>query len=322
MGESETKYDVAISFLRRDEPLALEIHRRLTEQFSVFVYSKSQQDIAGTNGYEKFRQVFLAESRLVVVLYREDWAKTEYTRIEEAAILDRFPTDGWEFLLFVMLNDSDRPPPWLPTREIRLSFEQYGFEQLIGAVKVRAERLGSIVKSETALDRAKRFEDASRARADRERLLSSDGSNAMRQQWEGVIASLTAKTSEANKHLSHKIAFGNSLGGFVLRTKNVSLLIGADAAYPPTNSRIVVQEWKGALTLQSEGVVYLNRRPQRIKETSYYFDHQPAYGWCWHLASSTEYYDAPVLAEEVLKRLLNLQDRFERGEIKWTESDR
>jgi hypothetical protein len=34
-------YDVAVSFLARDEPLAREIHAKLAETLKVFVYSKS-----------------------------------------------------------------------------------------------------------------------------------------------------------------------------------------------------------------------------------------------------------------------------------------
>lgn len=321
MSESETKYDVAISFLHGDEPLAHEIDARLSEQFNVFVYSKRQEDLAGTNGLESFREAFLTESRLVVVLYRKAWGTTPFTRVEQQAITDRFLNDGWDFLLFVMLNDSDQPPKWLPQSGIRLSFQQYGFEQLIGAVKVRAEKLGSIIKSETALDRAKRFEDASRARADREKLLNSEGSQAMRQQWDSVIASLSAKTSEANQNLSFKIAFGNGPYGFVVRAKNVSLSLSSDPAHPTTNSRIILQEWKGALNLTTDGFFSPFRQPKRIAENSFYFDYQPAYGWCWHSAASTDYYNAAGLAEEVLKRLLNLQDRFERGEIKWSDSE-
>ncbi len=317
MGESETKYDVAISFLHMDETLALAIDARLREQFNIFVYPKRQEELAGTNGLESFREAFLTESRLVVVLYREAWGTTPFTRVEQQAITDRFLKDGWDFLLFVMLNDSDQPPKWLPQSEIRLSFQQYGFEQLIGAVKIRAEKLGSIVKSETVLDRAKRFEDESRARADRQHRLNSEGSSTMRQQCESVIASLSAKTDETNKHLSEKIAVGRgTIGWFVVRAKDVSLGLTADPAYPTTNSRIIVQEWKGALSLATEGGVYSSRQPKRIAETSFYFDYQPAYGWCWHLKSSTEFYTAPELADKLLKTLLNLQDRFERGEIK------
>ncbi len=315
MGDSETNYDVAISFLHRDENLAREIDTRLSEQFNVFVYSKRQEELAGTNGLESFREAFLADSRLVVVLYREGWGSTPFTRVEQQAITDRFLEDGWDFLLFVMLNDNDQPPKWLPKAEIRLSFQQYGLDQLLGAIKVRAQKLGSRVRSETTLDRAKRFEAESRARADREQLLNSEGSLASRQQWESVISLVSAKASEINKHLSVKIAFGMRVDGFVLRTKNVSLGLGVEFVYPTTKSHIIVQEWKGSLPLATESGVYL-RRPEKITETSFYFDYQPAYGWCWQLRSSTEYYDSAALADDLLKRLVNLQARFGRGEIK------
>jgi len=188
----------------------------------------------------------------VVVLYREGWGTTPFTRVERQAITDRFLKDGWDFLLFVMLNDSDDPPKWLPQSEIRLSFQQYGLEELIGAVKFRAQKLGSIVKSETAVDRAKRFEDESRARADRQERLNSQSSNSMREQWESVIALLSAKISETNKHLSDQIAFGSGPYGFVLRTKRVSLGLCADPAFPTEDSRIIVNEWTGALALTTD----------------------------------------------------------------------
>jgi len=223
MGESETKYDVAISFLHRDETLALAIDARLREQFNVFVYSKRQEELVGTNGLESFREAFLTESRLAVVLYREGWGTTPFTRVEQQAITDRFLTDGWDFLLFVMLNDSDQPPKWLPKSEIRLSFQQYGLDQLLGAIKVRAQKLGSLVRSETTVDRAKRFEAESRARADREDLLRNEGSTALRQDWERLVKGISTKISETNSHLSHRINFAIGRDEFAARVKDVSL---------------------------------------------------------------------------------------------------
>lgn len=89
MSEAETKYDVAISFLHADETLAREIDARLSEQFDVFVNSKRQEAIAGTNGLESFREAFLAQSRLVVVLYREGWGSTPFMRVEHQAVTER-----------------------------------------------------------------------------------------------------------------------------------------------------------------------------------------------------------------------------------------
>jgi hypothetical protein len=89
MSDDNKKFDVAISFLLKDEPLALQLHSRLSEIFDVFVYSKNQEELAGTDGLESFRQIFRHNSSLVVVLYRDEWGKTRWTRVEEAAIKDR-----------------------------------------------------------------------------------------------------------------------------------------------------------------------------------------------------------------------------------------
>ena len=79
----DARYDVAISFLSRDEPLAVKLHNELREYLQVFVYSKRQEELAGTDGLESFRKTFLSDSKLVVVLYRNGWGKTRWTAIEE-----------------------------------------------------------------------------------------------------------------------------------------------------------------------------------------------------------------------------------------------
>jgi hypothetical protein len=44
----------------------------------------------------------------------------------------------------------DELPKWLPETHISLSFMTYGLEQLIGAIKVRAERPGHLSMSHGA----------------------------------------------------------------------------------------------------------------------------------------------------------------------------
>src|SRR4051794_39241639 len=109
--QSAPEYDIAISFLHRDESLALQLFNRLAETFHVFVYSKRQESLAGTDGLETFRRTFRSDSRLVVVLYRDGWGKTPWTRVEEQAIQDRFLKEGWNWLLFATLDANSTLPP-------------------------------------------------------------------------------------------------------------------------------------------------------------------------------------------------------------------
>jgi hypothetical protein len=69
-------YDVAISFLSGDEPLARSLYDALSENLKVFVYSQKQEQIAGRDGLEVFREAFFSQSRMQVVLYRKGWGQT------------------------------------------------------------------------------------------------------------------------------------------------------------------------------------------------------------------------------------------------------
>jgi hypothetical protein len=165
---------VAISFLHRDEPLALQIQTKLSESMEVFFYSKRQEELAGTDGLESFREAFRTRSRLVLVLYSEGWGKTPWTRVEETAIKDRCLEQGWDLLLLVTLDES-KPPIWLPESNIRLNYSIYGFEQLIGAIKIRAEKQSTQFKKETALDRAHRLNQETTIHNERNQILSEKG---------------------------------------------------------------------------------------------------------------------------------------------------
>jgi hypothetical protein len=320
MTKQDKKYDVAISFLHRDEPLADEIHQRLAEHFNVFVYQKRQEELAGTNGLESFREAFRVESRLVVVLYREGWGKTTFTRVEEDAITDRFRDDGWDFLLFVMLNDTDEPPKWLPEKRIRFSYLQYGLQQLLGAVKMRAQELGSVVRTETTVDRAKRFAAESQSRADREGLLQTEGSAALVRDWRSFIEVLSERSAEANTHLPFNIEplLQRSSDEFFVHARNVSLRLSLCSKWPPEESYIRMEEFTGRVGGDNDFGRLPN--PQRVAERKFCFDYQTAFGWCWRLNSSTDFYTASSLADELLKTLLNLQDRFEKAEIKSSDN--
>ena len=55
MKAGEPQYDVAISFLSKDEPTAAALRDRLSECLSVFFYPRNQEQLAGTDGLETMR---------------------------------------------------------------------------------------------------------------------------------------------------------------------------------------------------------------------------------------------------------------------------
>src|SRR5664280_1260111 len=110
----EQKYDVAISFLAKDEATARALADKLEASgFSFFFFPRNQEELAGTNGMATMRDPFF-ESRVNVVLFREPWGQTPWTRIEETAITERCLEKGWDSLVFVQLDSTHTVPKWLP----------------------------------------------------------------------------------------------------------------------------------------------------------------------------------------------------------------
>lgn len=68
---SKFEYDAAFSFLKGDEPAAVELADLLADRYKCFVYSKKQEELVGTDGQETFSAVFGEQARCVVVLYRD-----------------------------------------------------------------------------------------------------------------------------------------------------------------------------------------------------------------------------------------------------------
>jgi hypothetical protein len=178
-----------------------------------------------------------------------------------------------------MLDEVSTPPVWLPKSEIRLNYSQYGFDQLIGAIKLRAEKLGSTIRLETALNRARRLEQDSRARADRDRLLTSEGWSAAQKEYVRLKATLDQKIEELNgKVTTLKIERGFDGHAYTLRTQQMSVNFYLYPTQPATESRIVVREWNGRLILPQDGACMYpsGYEPLTLEKREFYFDYQTA----------------------------------------------
>jgi hypothetical protein len=101
-------YDVAISFLLSDEPIAKELYSRL-EGLNVFFFPRNQEELAGTDGLESMCSPFI-NSRVTVVLFRDRWGNTPWTGVEAQAIKDHCLQTPFRALLFVQLEKADRHP--------------------------------------------------------------------------------------------------------------------------------------------------------------------------------------------------------------------
>jgi hypothetical protein len=144
---------------------------RLEEALKVFYFPHAQESLAGTDGLELMRTPFVSGSRVVVVLYREPWGETEWTRLEESAIKDGCLKNGWTTLLFVQLDTTSKLPTWLPHTHVRFVLNEYGIDQLVGAIKLRVQEHGGKIEKPNAISRARRIQQEAEFLAERARLL-------------------------------------------------------------------------------------------------------------------------------------------------------
>ena len=150
-------YEIAFSLLAQDAGIALEINGLLSNRYSTFLYSERQKEIAGTDGELKFKSVFAEESRFVVVLYRDGWGKTPWTRMEEDAIRGRAYHEGYDFVKFIPLDEKQVVPQYLPRTQLWISALRNGIKGAASAIEARLEDIGGEITLENTTQRAARL---------------------------------------------------------------------------------------------------------------------------------------------------------------------
>ena len=193
MDISDYKYDVAFSFLAQDEALATELNDLLQDRLRTFLYSKKQGEIAGTDGEKSFNSVFGQEARMVVVLYRSSWGETPWTRIEETAIRNRGYDEGYDFVVFIPLDEPGTVPKWLPKNRLWLGLKRWGVPAAGAVIEARVEELGGKPKKEESVtEQAARLERSLKSDEKRNRFLKSyNGVNAAQGEFEDLREELT-----------------------------------------------------------------------------------------------------------------------------------
>lgn len=176
MHPEEYKYDVAFSFAQQDEQLAYTLYSLLKDRLSCFIYSEEQKKLAGGDGEILFNSVYSKEARIVVILFRQEYGTSKWTRIEETAIRNRGYDDGYDFVILIPTEKQIAPPKWLPKIRLWVGLERWGIESAAGVIEARVQEFGGTVKIETIADIAAKSENAINEKRKREELLNSSGS--------------------------------------------------------------------------------------------------------------------------------------------------
>jgi hypothetical protein len=310
VADREKQFDVAISFCARDERLAAEL-AALLAPLNVFVYSKKQEEIAGTDGTESFREVFRTESRIVVVLHRETWGNTRWTRVEELAIQDYMLESRFQPLVFVQL-DKSAPPKWLPETLIRFDLETYSVDQLIGAIKAVAARHGAVLKSQTTVQKARLLAEQEAYERETRDLLQR-GPELFYETSSALFAALSDRATTIQADTGWNVRFGPvgphdfmlfiSPASFQLLPENLYANTAADAFY-----RVRLFEGRFATAEETSQRRYVSSVPTPKGEHQLMLARTKALDWCWDYQGIKR--SAADTADALITTLLELRGRL------------
>lgn len=298
-------YDVAFSFLANDESIALQINDALKGTFATFLYSEQQKKLAGTDGEATFNSVFGLKSRSVVILYREDWGKTPWTRIEETAIRKRAYESGYDFALLVPLDKPPTKPQWFPQSRLWIGFERWGIEGAAAVIEARVQQLGGTLHRETLEERAERNEREIRLNKEREAALNSHaGVNAFGEAMERTRVALQNGVDRINKgRTSHRLTFigaPHPRGPCAVTGLRYALMVQGRATYVNTLNDASAEAtiWKNGLPWPG---AFPFDEPEKYRTLQFALDYLPTGAYAWHVQNREGRFSPEELSDEILK---------------------
>ena len=313
------KYDVAISFLSGDMSIAKALADNLKAGLRVFFYPRNQEELSGTDGLVTMRLAFMDESRVTVVLYREKWGQTPWTRLEESAIKDGCLQFGWNRLFFMSLDDSAALPIWLPQTHIAFSYKNFPIEQAAGAIKARVQEAGGAISPITALDRARLIQAEAQRIAKRQQLFKS-------QQWisenvqptiDRLFSEIARLSNQISKETGMPVRLGSNPDVCALTDGRVSVAVRWNADYLNVMGDLSISQYYNVVILPGEHKQYLIGRPPTEQERQVLLpDLSADENICWVCQNEPhERFSTESAADKIIQIFLDLSEKAVRGDI-------
>lgn len=293
------KYEVAFSFLKEDESIASEINDMLQDRMQTFLYSKEQENLAGRDGEESFNEIFLKDSRIVVVLYRKGWGETSWTRIEQTAIKNRAYDKGYDFTLFIPLDNPPLIPDWLPKTQLWYGLDRFGVDGAVSVIESKIQQQGGNSKIESIEEQAARQSREIKDKERRESFINSiEGVQSARQEIQNMYKHLQEKCTSITKQ-NHFILECEYKNEFCSIYSNGFTFYFGLTGYS-TQKSLFVKLFKGRVRLNGSGV-NLNK----IRGYIFEFAINNADEKGWKDQESKKFYTTFQLAEHKLRELLD-----------------
>lgn len=300
-------YEVAFSFLQQDENLAFEISDLINDRFSTFIYSEHQKELAGSDGEKTFNEVFGDKARIVIVLYRDDWGKTKWTRIEETAIRNRGHEEGYDFTLFVQIDPTAKMPKWLPKTRIYFNFDRWGLNGLAPVVEQKVQESGGQSRAETLEDQAAIIKRAILREQKRKQYLNSPEAYSDAQTEFNKLYQMLEEKTKALEDPSISLYFGydkHPTKNFVVRCENYSAHFSWVKAY---SNSLNDSALRVALKAFDNQIYGRTAAEKIIKQQDYNFDINVATfdkGWS-NKKKQEEFYNSEKITNEWLQLFLD-----------------
>jgi hypothetical protein len=310
LDQNSYEYDVAFSFLSQDEALATEINDLLQDRLKTFLYSKKQEALAGTDGEETFNGVFGEKSRIVVVLYRSGWGKTSWTRVEEKAIRNRAHEHGYDFAIFIPLDEPPIPPKWLPKPRLWVDLKRWGANGAASVIEARVQEHGGKPHEETVVEQAARLERSIKFAERRDEFFNSpEGVSVANQEFEVLDKELQRLVSEINNSISLNIK--QDIRPRLAEKKVVILGFGLGLSInwkcPFINvldkTELIVEFWEGHPPFPGISLV-MNFEDYKLKSLKFTFYLTPSEKHVWHQHISNKQYGTKELASFILTQFI------------------
>ena len=228
------------------------------------------------------RKPFLDDCRVVVVLFREPWGKTPWTRVEQTAIQDGCLAQGWHRLFFLTLDKASQLPIWLPHTHVRFNYEDFGLEQAVGAIKARVQECGGVIEPMTALKRATLYEQESQYQMERKLINSYQGMEIFIEKFKDLMTEIHRICAQIIDSGNKSLMLGANEGRCVIRNNLVSLAVGWYQSYSNTidGCGLKVAEFNAQIPLPNMREMSFSE-PTKLSETTFLPELSRAreYGW-------------------------------------------
>ncbi len=304
MSNKKYKYDVAFSFLQKDEDIAIQLSDRLEGRFSSFIYSENLAELAGNDGEIIFNKVFGKECRIAVVLYRDGWGETPWTRIEETAIRNRAFKKGYDFTLFIRIDENAILPEWIPKTQIWVDYNRLGIEATAPMIEYKIQQEGGIKKIESISDKAARIDREIEFKKKKETFLdSAEGVQAAHSEFAILFDEIERIVRDiCDNNQQFNIGFDRDRRG-----RQVTLLYHAYS---------LVISWRGnVINSLSTSYLYIGlwkrlsrfdpyEKSSKVFEYKVKFDMLESNEYGWYLERDEKTYSSKLLAELIVNIIL------------------